>query len=175
MVDPPTPLDAVQNQRADRFDDPWRDGWRDEPVKQLSHGEAQALMQREPSVSPWWVVVAQLVVGTVVALIAWGVTGRVEGFWSALYGAAVVVVPAALMARGMTSRFSSSSPGIGVVSFFVWQGVKLGVSVLMLMAAYRIVPALSWPALLAGLVVCIKVYWVALLWRHPSVKKTSVP
>jgi ATP synthase protein I len=27
------------------------------------------------------------------------------------------------------------------------------------------VPDLSWPALLVALVVCIKVYWIALSWR----------
>ncbi len=128
-------------------------------------------MQREPSMSPWWVVVAQVVVGIVVAALAWAVMGRIEGFWSALYGAAVVVVPAALMARGATSRLSSSAPALGALRFLAWQGVKVGASVLMLMAAYRVVPALSWPALLVGLVVCIKVYWVALLWRRPGLTR----
>jgi ATP synthase protein I len=28
------------------------------------------------------------------------------------------------------------------------------------------VQPLSWPALLVGLVVCLKMYWVALLWRR---------
>ncbi len=155
--------------RADanhRWDDEWDKRWQDEPVTRLGPGEAQALMQLEPPVSPWLVVLVQLVVGVAVALVAWAVTGRLEVFWSALYGAAVVVVPAVLMARGITSPLSQSSPGAGVVSFMAWMGVKVAVSVGMLMAAYRIVPALSWPALLVGLVVCIKVYWVALLWRR---------
>ncbi len=123
-------------------------------------------MAHEPLVSPWAVVAVQFVVGIVVALAAWGVTGRLEGFWSALYGAAVVVVPAALMARGMTSKLALSNPGVGAVSYMLWQGVKIAVSVAMLMVAPRIVDGLTWPALLAGLVVCIKVYWVALLWRR---------
>jgi ATP synthase protein I len=150
-------------------DDPWGPSWQDEPDKpvvKLTRDQAQALIEREPMVSPWRVVVMQLGVGVVVALLAWGTTGRLESFWSALYGAAVVVVPAALMARGMTSKLSSANPIVGVLSFFVWLGVKLAVSVGMLMAAYRVVPSLSWPALIAGLVVCIKVYWVALLWRR---------
>jgi ATP synthase protein I len=37
----------------------------------------------------------------------------------------------------------------------------------MLALAPKLVPLLSWPALLVGLVACIKVYWVALLWRRP--------
>jgi ATP synthase protein I len=119
-------------------------------------------------VSPWRVIAVQAAVGTVVALLAWGITGRTEMFWSALYGAGVVVVPGALMARGMTSRLSSMSPGASAVSFLLWEFVKIGVAVALLALAPKLVQPLSWPALLVGLVVCIKVYWVALLWRRPS-------
>lgn len=109
-------------------------------------------------------------VGTVAALLAALLTGKVEVGWSLLYGAAAVVVPGALMARGMTSRLSSVSPGASAVSFMLWEMVKIAVSIVMLMLAPRLVQPLSWPALLAGLVLCMKVYWVALLWRGP--KKT---
>ena len=93
------------------------------------------------------------------------VTGRQDWAWSLLYGAATVVVPAALMARGMTSRLSSALPGVSAVSFMLWEAVKIAVSVAMLMLAPKLVQPLSWPAMLAGLVVCMQVYWVALLWR----------
>jgi ATP synthase protein I len=92
---------------------------------------------------------------------------------SALYGAAVVVVPGALMARGMSSRLSSVSPAAGAVSFMVWEAVKILVSVLMLMLAPKIVQPLSWPAMLVGLVVCMQVYLLALLWRRPAKKHQS--
>jgi ATP synthase protein I len=85
--------------------------------------------------------------------------------WSMLYGMAATAVPGALMARGMTSRLSSVSPGASAVSFMLWEMVKIAVSVAMLMMAPKLVQPLSWPALLAGLVLCMKVYWVALLWR----------
>jgi ATP synthase protein I len=140
------------------------------PFKRLTRDEARALTAQDPPVSPWWVIGAQAAVGTVVATLAWLVTGRMEVFWSALYGAGVVVVPGALMARGMTSKLSSVSPGASAVSFMGWEFVKIGVSVALLMLASRIVVPLSWPALLVGLVVCIKVYWVALLWRRPKTK-----
>jgi ATP synthase protein I len=133
----------------------------------LTREQAQALRAEHPLVSPWWVVAAQAAVGLVAALVAGGVSGRMEVMWSALYGAAAVVVPGALMARGMTSRLSSMSPGVSAMSFMTWESVKLGVSIAMLALAPKLVPLLSWPALLAGLVVCIKVYWVALLWRRP--------
>ena len=133
--------------------------------KALTREEAQALREKDPPLSPWRVIVTQGVVGLVAALLAAWVTGRQEVGWSLLYGAAAVVVPGALMARGMTSRLSSVSPGASAVSFMLWEMVKIGVSVAMLVLAPKLVQPLSWPALLAGLVLCMKVYWVALLWR----------
>ena len=136
--------------------------------KALTREEAQALREKDPPLSPWRVVAVQGALGAVVALLAALLTGRQEVGWSLLYGAAAVVVPGALMARGMTSRLSSVSPGASAVSFMLWEMVKIAVSVAMLMLAARIVQPLSWPALLVGLVLCMKVYWVALLWRGPK-------
>jgi ATP synthase protein I len=84
---------------------------------------------------------------------------------SALYGAAAVVVPGALFVRGMTSRLSRASPGAAVFGFLIWELLKIAVAVAMLVAAARVIPDLSWPALLVAMVVCLKVNWLALLWR----------
>ena len=135
------------------------------PFKALTQQEAQALRAKEPPVSPWRVVWVQMGVGVAVAALVWFIWGERSVALSALYGAAVAVVPGALMARGMTSRFSSMSPGTSAVSFMLWEMTKIGVSVVMLMLAPKLVQPLSWPALLAALVLCIKVYWLALLWR----------
>ena len=115
------------------------DAWADQddeyaktPIKPLTREEAQALVAKNPSISPC---------------------------------AATVVVPGALMARGMTSRLTSLAPGVSAVSFMLWEFGKIGVSVVMLALAPKLVPGLSWPALLVALIVCIKVYWVALSWR----------
>ena len=40
--------------------------------------------------------------------------------------------------------------------------VKIALTVAMLLAAPRLVRELSWPALLVGMVLAMKVYWVAL-------------
>jgi hypothetical protein len=96
--------------------------------KRLSALEAQALRDQDPPVSPWRVVATQVAVGFVVACLAGAVMGSVSVFWSALYGAGVVVVPAVLMARGMTSRLSSANAGVSAVSFMLWEFVKIGVS-----------------------------------------------
>ena len=151
------------------------ESWSDENVaaaaasKPLTPEQAQDLRTRQPSLSPWRVVGAQAVLGVAMALLAVLITARKDLAWSVLYGAATVVVPAALMARGMTSKLSSVSPGASVASFMLWQFVKIGVSVAMLLLAPKLVQPLSWPALLVGLVLCMKVYVLALLWR-PAVK-----
>lgn len=139
----------------------------------LTRAEAESLRERQPQVPAWWVVAAQVAVGGVVALVAGLVTGDRSVFASALYGAAVAVVPGALMARGMSSRLSSVSPSASAVSFMLWELVKIAVSVLMLVLAPRIVQPLSWPALLVSLGVCLHVYLLALLWRRPVRKQQS--
>ncbi len=160
--------------RSDRWDEQDEaDDYGGVPVfKPLTRQEAQALRLKQPPLSPWRVVWTQAAVGAVVALLAVLVTRRPEMGWSALYGAAAVVVPSTLIARGMTSRLTSMSPGVGAVSFMLWESVKIAVSVAMLVLAPRFVQSLSWPALLVGLVLCIKVYWLALLWR-PGRKKLN--
>ena len=160
MAIAPAPPADRQQRWNDRDDDAAEPAY-----KKLTREEAQALRQKEPPLNPWRVVAWQLGVGGVAALLAALVTGRQEVGWSLLYGAITVVVPGALMARGMTSPLSRMSPGAGAVSFMSWEMVKIAVSVAMLMLAPRLVPHLSWLALLAGLVLCMKVYWVALLWR----------
>jgi ATP synthase protein I len=157
--------------RPDRWADD-EDGARAGAFKTLTREEAQALRDREPPLSPWRVIGVQAGVGVVAALLAVLATGKAELAQSVLYGAACVVVPGALMARGMTSRFSSMSPGTSAVSFMLWEMVKIAVSVVMLMLAPKLVQPLSWPALLVALVLCMKVYWLALLWR-PGAKKVN--
>jgi ATP synthase protein I len=142
------------------------DGASNTSFKSLSREEAAILRAQEPPVSPWRVIAVQAVVGVLAALIGWAVTGKSAVAWSMLYGAATVVVPGALMARGMTSKLSSMAPGASAVSFMLWEFVKIGVSLAMLVVAGKIVQPLVWPALLVAMVVCMKVYWVALLWRR---------
>jgi ATP synthase protein I len=135
------------------------------PFKQLSAEDARRLREENPSVSPWWVVAGQVVVGLVVALAAWGLTGRQNVGWSAGYGALAVVIPAAVFARGLTGRFSSLNAGTAAFGFMLWEMVKIALTVAMLVAAPRLVSGLSWPALLVGLVLTMKVYWIALAYK----------
>ena len=89
--------------------------------------------------------------------------------WSVAYGALAVILPAALFARGVMSRFSSLNAVTASFGFFIWEAVKMAVSVGMIALAPHLVVDLSWLALMAGLFVTLKMYWVALL-RRPSAK-----
>lgn len=160
----------VPQTRADHWDDP-EDGSGQPTFKPLTREEAKALREKDPPLSPWRVVVAQIIVGALAAVLAGLLTQRQEVAWSVLYGAATVVVPGVLMARGMTSQLSGMSPGSSAVSFMLWEMVKIAVSVAMLALAPKLVQPLVWPALLAGLVLGMKVYWVALLWRGRADKR----
>ncbi len=135
----------------------------DPPFKTLSREEAQALRASLPQVSPWRVVAAQAVAGLLCTAIAWLVTQRSGAAWSALYGALAVALPGALLARGMTKRTGSAVAA--AAGFLFWEMLKIGVAIAMLVIAAKVVPGLSWPVLLLTMVVCMKVNWVALLWR----------
>ena len=149
------------NERIDRG------GWDDEdeePPVPLSAAQAQALRKRHPQVSAWRVVAAQALAGVATGALAWGLFGRDAG-WSALYGAAVIVLPTALLAWGV-GRNAGAGPVGGALGFLVWTGVKLVLALALLVAAARVVPELSWPALLIAMAVCLQVNWLALLWRR---------
>ena len=140
--------------------------------KPLTAEEVQELRLQQPLLSIWRVVLAQIVVGSAVAALTWLFTGRVSAAWSAAYGGLAVVVPAALFARGLTSKATTMNSGTAVFGFLLWEMVKIGLTIAMLYAAVWLVKDLSWPAMLVGLVVTMKVYWVVFAWRkvfHPVV------
>lgn len=136
--------------------------------KPLTAHEARQWRQNNPPVAVWRIVGFQAVVGVAVALLAWLVSGKPYVAWSAAYGALSVVIPAALFARGMARQRGSA--GAALVGLFGWELVKIAVTVAMLAAASRLVPDLSWLALLVGMVVTMKTYWIALMAR-PGVRK----
>ena len=146
-----------------------QDEFAESDFKCLSAQEAQAWRKKNPPVSPWRVVRMQMVVGFLVALAAWGVTGISSVGWSAGYGSMAVVIPAALFARGLSRQQRAVNAGSALTGFFVWEMVKIALTVAMLFAAQRLIWQLNWLALLTGFVVTMKVYWVA-VWLH-SVRK----
>jgi ATP synthase protein I len=143
------------------------------PVQPLSAEQARRVREQNPPLSPWWVVAGQAAVGLVAAGVAWVLTGKQQVGWSVAYGALAVVIPAAVFARGLTGRFSSLNPGSAAVGFLLWEMVKIALTLAMLALAPRLVAGLSWPALLIGLVLAMKVYWVALAFApRPKTKQS---
>jgi ATP synthase protein I len=133
----------------------------EDDFKPLTAEEAQRLRDENPPISPWRVIAVQVAAGLLVALAAWGFTGKLNLGWSAAYGALAVVLPGAVFARGLTGRFAALNPGTAVAGFFLWEMVKLVLTMAMLIAAPRLVEALSWPAMLIGVVLTMKAAWVA--------------
>jgi ATP synthase protein I len=153
------PERSIELERADWPADGTQDG---APIRRMTREEAQALIRAQPRVSPWRVVAVQGLVGVVMAALAVLMLGGSAG-WSALYGAAAVVLPNALLARGMTR--GTANPVAAAAGFLFWEMLKIGAAIAMLVIAARVVPQLSWPVLLVTMVVCMKVNWFALLWR----------
>lgn len=143
--------------------DSWEGEANEPDFKPLTPEEADQWRARQPVLSVWRLVGIQCLVGVVAAVIVWWLFASDSLAASVLYGAASVVIPTALMAWGMTSSTLARRAAGHVISMFMsfvwWEGVKILLSVAMLWLAPRIVPDLNWLALIAGLVVVLKVYW----------------
>jgi ATP synthase protein I len=135
----------------------------DSDFKPLTADEARQWREMHPEVSVWRVIAAQALMGVLAALAAWALTGRQSAAWSAGYGALAVVIPAALFARGVMRQKNVSNPGVAMLGFFGWELVKIVLTVAMLVAAPRLIGGLSWLALIAGLILAMKTYWIALV------------
>jgi ATP synthase protein I len=135
----------------------------EEVFEPLSAEQAQELRKSLPLLSVWRVIAAQLLFGLLLAAVLYGLFRRQSVAISALYGSFAVILPASLFARGLGSPLSRISVGSAVLGFFLWEMTKIGLTLAMLIAApYWLKENLSWPAMLAGLLVAMKVYWLAL-------------
>ena len=170
-------VEESQTQPATPSETEWRKdseeqlGATEEDFKPLTREEAESLRRVTPTLSLWMVVLAQLLVGCVVAVLAWLFTGRLAVVWSAGYGALAVVLPAAIFARGLSRQQSRLQGGAALAGFVVWEMVKVALTVAMLLLAPRLIVDLSWLALVAGFVVTMKVYWAA-MWFSRMPKST---
>lgn len=135
----------------------------------LTAEQAQALRAQYPVLSPWWIILGQALIGLCLALVA-GLWGGAQIALSVGYGVLTVVMPAMLFARGVRGRFASLNPGSAMIGFFLWELMKLIVTIVMLVLAPKFVVALSWPAMLVGLVLTMKVHWVALVFSPKTLK-----
>lgn len=154
---------------------PDKTAWPDSPddvfgpdFKPLSAEQARQWRQGRVTLTPWRIVAWQVAVAVglvLVALVGWPVLAG-----SVAYGAVASVVPAALMAHGLSRRRAQGAATLA--GFFVWELAKVALTVALLLMAPRWVPGLSWLALLAGFVVTMKVYWLA-MWLQPARRKSA--
>lgn len=138
--------------------------WGREPSATLTPEQAEALRGQYRQLSPWMVVMVQAGAGLLVVVLVGLWVGTRPAVMSALYGALTVVLPSALLARGIT-RARGMESRAAALNFMLWELMKMGVSVAMLAAAAWVVPGVSWPVLLVAMLVCMKMNWLALLWQ----------
>ena len=141
----------------------------EDDFKPLTREQAQQWRASQPRTTVWAVLGWQVVLALVAAVVAWALTQHPAVVMSLLYGAFAVMGPTALMAWGMTkSALSGRASGgaqVSLLGFFVWEGAKLLLAIALLALAPRVVPDLNWLALVAGLVVVLKAYWLELWFR----------
>jgi len=149
--------------------DTWEDEAQEPEIKPLTRLEAQQWRQRQPVQSPWRVVAWQIVLLLLVTLVVWLVSGQVHVAWSAAYGGLCVALPTALMAYGLTAsglsrwmvRMFPNAAGVSLAGLFFWEGIKILLAIALMGLAPHVVSDLSWLAMVAGLVVVLKGYWLA--------------
>jgi ATP synthase protein I len=142
--------------------------------KPLSAEQAQAWRQHNPQASPWRVLFLQVGVGAVMALM----TGLFTGEWnlaaSSAWGSVAVVIPAVVFVRALSRQMRRTQPGSALMGLMVWELVKIVLTVALLLVAPKVISELSWLALVAGFVVTMKVYWLAMAlgWMQRKSKPT---
>ena len=141
--------------------DPADDGLEPD-FKPLTPEQAAAWRQRNPVTSPWWVLAWQLLVGGVVAVLTGVVSGQFRLAASVAWGGVSVVVPGLVFARALARQMRLRQAGSALAGLFVWELVKIVLTVALLLVAPKVVAGLSWLALVAGFVVTMKVYWLAM-------------
>ena len=173
----------MKNEPEDRrsvYDDEV-DGVPEPEFKRLSAEEAAEWRSRQPRESVWRLVLWQLLLGLLLVPLAWLLTRRAEVAGSAAYGVLCILLPTALMAYGLTSsglarlirRLFPGMSGLSLAGLFFWEGVKVLLALAMMWLAPRLVPGLSWLALVAGLVVALKAYWLELWMRSRRASRAS--
>jgi ATP synthase protein I len=113
------------------------------------------------------VVLAQGTMAVAAVVVAW-IVGGVTAAWSALAGAGAYFLPNALFALRLIVGLlggSMASP----ITFFLGEMLKLALTVLLLwMLAHYAQQWLVWPAVLWGLILTLKGYFLLLMFRKLS-------
>lgn len=151
--------------------EPGRDGFAEEALdaseaefKPWSAEQAREWRAAHPPLSPWPIIGWQALAGLVVVIVAWGVSGGNNATAaSAAYGALAAWLPAVLFARMVARRMRlQANPASALLALMAGEGIKIALTVALLLAAPKVMAQVNWLALLAGFVVTIKAAWVVL-------------
>ena len=109
------------------------------------------------------IVSLQLMATVVVGLIA-ALLGGWPAMFSAVLGGLCCVVPNGIMAVRLFAA-SAKKGGANPATFFIWEFIKIALTLALLGATALLYRELNWLALLAGFIVALKSY-IFLLFRH---------
>ncbi len=109
------------------------------------------------------VVLLQALASLLVALIAWAVGGPAAGL-SALAGGLACVLPNGLFALRLAAA-ARRPQGTSAATFFVGEFVKVVSTVALLLLVVWAYRDLVWLAMIVAVIVTLKSYFVALIWR----------
>lgn len=109
------------------------------------------------------VVLLQGIAALLVALVAWAMGGEAAA-WSALAGGLACVVPNGLFALRLAAA-ARRPQGTTVATFFVGEFLKVASTVALLALVVWAYRDLVWLAMIAAVIVTLKSYFIALIWR----------
>lgn len=104
-------------------------------------------------------LLATVVAGAIAALL-----GGWAAMFSAILGGLCCVVPNSIMAVRLFAN-AQKAGGASPAAFFIWEFVKIILTVALLFVTAKLYHDLNWLALLAGFIVALKSY-IILLFRH---------
>jgi ATP synthase protein I len=149
--------------RAEGFDDAWDAEQQDINIVPLTRAEAEKLfgpkVSRPSRVTPFRVVMAQMVL-SLVATLVWWLFYEPPGAaaLSAFLGGAVCWVPSALYA----ARLKKVGAAASILTWMSGEALKMGVTVAMFVAIGYWYHDVRWLPLIVTYLIALKTYWIAL-------------
>ena len=134
----------------------------DDEFKTLSAEEASAWRLSHPQTSPWHVLFLQIGIGALMVMLTGLFSREFHLAASVAWGCASAVIPAVVFIRALSRQMRQIQPKVVLAGLFFWELVKIILTVALLLVAPKVISNLSWLALVAGFVVTIKVYWLAM-------------
>jgi ATP synthase protein I len=130
----------------------------------------QSNAKKYPAISPWKIVLAQMLV-TVVSMVVWSIFGEPVGVslytQSAFLGGLISVLPSALFLTRLELAKKSQrlNPGSFLAALVSGEFIKIVVTLMLFLGIAYLVPGVLWVPLLVTYLLALKCVWLAWLWR----------